>query len=92
MAPAVFVPKKSGELRICIDYRQLNKQTVRDAYPLPLPDEVHDRLAGSSVFTTFDLQSSCWQLPVVPEDQAKTAFVQVLAWAYTNFIACPLVL
>ena len=40
MAPAVFVPKKSGELRICIDYHQLNKQTVKDAYPLPLPDEV----------------------------------------------------
>ena len=74
MAPAVFVPKKSGELRICIDYRQLNKQTVRDAYPLPLPDEVQDRLAGSSVFTTLDLQSGYWQLPVAPDDQAKTAF------------------
>ena len=74
MAPAVFVPKKSGELRICIDYRQLNKQTVRDAYPLPLPDEVQDRLAGSTVFTTLDLQSGYWQLPLAPEDQAKTAF------------------
>ena len=74
MAPAVFVPKKSGELRICIDYIQLNKQTVRDAYPLPLPDEVQDHLAGSSVFTTLDLQSGYWQLPVAPKDQAKTAF------------------
>ena len=74
MAPAVFVPKKSGELRICMDYRQLNKQTVRDAYPLLLPDEVQDRLAGSSVFTSLDLQSEYWQLPVAPEDQAKTAF------------------
>ena len=52
----------------------LNKQTVRDAYPLPLPDEAHDRLAGSSVFTMLDLQSGYWQLPVAPEDQAKTAF------------------
>ena len=74
MAPAVFVPKKSGELRICIDYRQLNKQTVKDAYPLPLPDEVQDRLAGCMVFTTLDLHSGYWQLPVAPHDQLKTAF------------------
>ena len=45
MAPTVFVPKKSGELRICVDYRALNKQTVKDSYPLPLPDEVQDRLS-----------------------------------------------
>ena len=74
MAPAVFVPKTSGELQICIDYRQLNKQTVRDAYPLPLPDEVQDRLAHSTVFTTLDLHSGYWQLPLVPNDQEKTAF------------------
>ena len=71
MAPAVFVPKKSGELRMCIDYRELNKKTTKDAYPLPLPDEVQDRLAGS---TTLDLQSGYWQLPVSTTDQEKTAF------------------
>ena len=48
MAPAVFIPNKSGELLICIDYRQ--KQTVCNVYPLPLPDEVQDHLAGSSVY------------------------------------------
>ena len=74
MAPTVFFPKKSGELRICIDYSQLNKQTVKDAYPLPLPDEVQDKLAGCTVFTTLDLHSGYWQLPVVPHDQLKTAF------------------
>ena len=74
MAPAVFVPKKSGDLRICIDYRELNKQTTKDAYPLPLPDEVQDRLAGSTIFSTLDLHSGYWQLPVNHEDQKKTAF------------------
>ena len=74
MAPAVFVPKKSGDIRLCIDYRELNKKTTKDAYPLPLPDEVQDRLSGSKIFSTLDLQSGYWQLPVNPEDQAKTAF------------------
>ena len=74
MAPAVYVLKKSGDLRLCIDYRELNKRTKKDAYPLPLPDEVQDRLAGSTVFSTLDLQSGYWQLPVSPEDREKTAF------------------
>ena len=74
MAPAVFVPKKSGQLRICIDYRELNKRTTKDSYPLPLPDEVQDQLAGSTVFSTLDLHSGYWQLPVNPTDREKTAF------------------
>ena len=74
MAPAVFVPKKSGQVRICIDYRELNKRTTKDSYPLPLPDEVQDRLAGSTVFSTLNLHSGYWQLPVNPVDREKTAF------------------
>ena len=74
MAPVVFMPKKSGGLHICIDYRELNKQTTKDAYPLPLPDEVQDRLAGFTIFSTLDLQNRYWQLPVQQEDQEKTAF------------------
>ena len=74
MAPAVFVPKKSGEIRICVDYRGLNKKSTKDAYPLPLPDEVQDRLSGSKIFSKLDLQSGYWQLPVHIHDQEKTAF------------------
>ena len=74
LAPAVYVPKKSVEIRICIDYRELNKQTVKDAYLLPLPYEVQDRLSGSKVFLKLDLHSGYWQLPVKEEDCTKTAF------------------
>ena len=74
LAPAVFVRKKTGDIRICVDYRELNKRTVKDAYPLPRPDEVQDRLAGSVIFSTLDLQSGYWQLPVHSNDRAKTAF------------------
>ena len=74
MAPAVFVRKKSGDLRLCVDYRELNKKRKKDAYPLPLPDEVQDKLAGSTIFSTLDLQSGYWQVPVSPSDQEKTAF------------------
>ena len=74
MAPAVFVRKKSGEIRLCVDYRELNKKTVKDAYPLPRPDEVQDHLMGSTIFSTLDLKSGYWQLPVHPDDQSKTAF------------------
>ena len=73
MAPVVFVPKKSGELRQCVDYREL-KKTVTDAYPLPLPDKVQDQLSGSTIFSTLDLQSGYWQLPVSLDDQLKMAF------------------
>ena len=74
MAPAVFVSKKSGEVRMCVDYREFNKRTAEDVYPLPLPDEVQDRLSGSTVFSKLDLHSRYWQLPVHPDDREKTAF------------------
>ena len=74
MAPAVLVPKKSGQLRICVDYRELNKRTTKDSYPLPLPDEAQDRLTGSTIFSTLNLQSGYWQLPVNVADREKTAF------------------
>ena len=62
MAHMVFVPKQNGELRLCVDYRELNKRTVKDAYPLPRPDEAQDHLSGSSIFSTLDLQYGYWIL------------------------------
>ena len=74
MAPAVFVRKKSGEIRLCVDYCELNKKRQKDAYPLPLLDEVQDKLAGSTIFITLDLHSGYWQLPAHPDYCLKTAF------------------
>ena len=74
LAPAVFVRKKSGDIRLCVDYRELNKKTQKDTYLLPLPDEVQDKLANSSIFSTLDLQCGYWQLPVHPQDRHKMAF------------------
>ena len=74
MAPMVFIRKKSGEICLCVDYRELNKKTTKDAYPLPLPDEVQDHLARSATFSMLDLQCGYWQMPVHSDDRAKTAF------------------
>jgi len=56
-APAVYSTKENGDVRIAVDYRTLDKKTARDAYPLPLPDEIQDRLHGSSIYSTLDLNS-----------------------------------
>ena len=74
MAPTVFVQKKNDEIMLCVDYRELNKCTVKNAYPLLRPDEVQDHLMGSTIFSTLDLRSGYWKLPVHVDDQPKTAF------------------
>ena len=56
-APVLFVKKKDGSLRLCIDYRQLNKVTVRNRYPLPQIDDLFDQLQGASCFSKIDLRS-----------------------------------
>jgi len=55
-APILFVPKPDGRLRLCVDYRQLNKLTILDKYPLPLMSELRDRVAGATIFTKLDLR------------------------------------
>lgn len=73
-APIIFVPKKNGKLRMCVDYRALNAITIKNRYPLPRIDELMDRLHGANVFTKLDLQSGYWQIRIKEEDIPKTAF------------------
>lgn len=73
-APILFVKKKNGEMRMCIDYRALNKVTTKNKHPLPRIDECLDRLQGSTYFTSLDLKSGYHQVRIHPNDIAKTAF------------------
>ena len=81
--------KKTGDIRICIDYCELNKRTVEDAYPLPRPDEVQNHLTGSVIFSTLDLQSVYWQLPVNPSNRAKAAFCPSPGLGFFQFCRMP---
>ena len=73
-APVLFVKKKDGSLQLCIDYRQLNRVTIRNQYPLPRINELFDQLQGSQVYSKIDLRSGYHQLRVQESDVPKTAF------------------
>jgi hypothetical protein len=73
-APVLFVKKKDGSMRLCIDYQELNKVTIKNRYPLPRIDDLFDQLQGSQVFSKIDLYSGYHQLKVQENDVQKTAF------------------
>ena len=66
--------KKDGNLRLCIDYRVLNKVTIQNQYPLPQIDDLFDQLQGARVFSKIDMRSGYHQLKIRSEDVPKTAF------------------
>ena len=73
-APILFVPKPDGSLRLCVDYRNLNKLTILNKNPLPLIDELRDRVAGAKVFTKLDLKDGYHLIRMRKGDEGKTAF------------------
>ena len=90
-APAFFVEKKDGTLRMCVDYRSLNEVTIKNKYPLPMINDLFDQLEGATVFSKIDLRSGYHQLKICEQDIPKTAFnVRFALYEYINVLLCHL--
>ncbi|XP_069364889.1 uncharacterized protein [Maniola hyperantus] len=74
-SPILMIKKKTGEQRLCVDFRALNNKTIKDCFPLPLIEDQLSNLSGNSFFTTLDLASGYYQIPMAQESQHLTGFV-----------------
>ena len=74
-SPIILIPKKNGDVRMCVDYMVLNRSTVKDRYPMPLVSDQLHKLAGRRFFTTLDLAQGYHQVPMHPDSVHETAFV-----------------
>jgi hypothetical protein len=94
-APVLFVSKKDGSRRICVDYRSLNEVTIKNKYPLPRIEDLFDQMKGAKIFSKIDLRSGYHQLKIRAEDVPKTAFTTryglyeflVMSFGLTNALA-----
>ena len=68
-APILFVPKKDGGLRLCVDYRGLNRVSVKNRYPLPLISKILDRLSGTTYFSKIDVQDAYYRIRIKEGDK-----------------------
>ena len=83
----LFVKKKDGSMRLCIDYRKLKKVTIKNRYPLPRIDDLFDQLQGANVFFKIDLRSEYYQLKIKLEDVSKTTFR--IRYGHYEFLVMP---
>ena len=86
-APILFVKKKNGSMRMCVDYRQLNRVTKKNACPLPRIEDLLDKLSGAKYFTSLDMTGAYHQIKIKPEDIEKTAFRT--PYGHFEFIVLP---
>jgi hypothetical protein len=87
VSPILFVKKKDGKLRLCVDFRQLNKVTIKNKYPLPRINDLFDQLKDARIFSKIDLRSGYHQVRIIDEDISKTTFKT--RYGHYEFIVVP---